>query len=409
MAETSGNEKKENSDLKHWNQVDRYWCTFLDQDCTQLINAVPERFFSEPSQSSLKKILLPITDIRVKDFLERFPSSTIPREPEEQFIQYLTLSSIDDLYRLAHQFDTGTPKPLYRGQSDYSWGLLTPLERNRPEFVVKESGLEIHEYDVLCQSQRRFHEFLTQLPNNDDRLSWLALLRHRGVPTRLLDVTRSLWIACYFALRDAKPNDDVAVWIFSRAKIEHSFWEWSRGANQAWLRSSPTTTATYGDYIRWPFPNDLQKKFEIPTIETLKAQNDPFNDLNFTLTLDAAMRGFVDKPGVAVVEPFWLSRRMDFQQGAFLIPFNVRYDFEFNLFTSLGMYKVETEERNVPTDVNELGDLWYHFRVIKLRIPAELHGILKIKLETMNIRDLTLFPDIDGALSHLTSLVPQDR
>lgn len=78
MAETSGNDKKENSDLKHWNQADRYWCTFLDKECTHLISATPERFSSEPSQSSFKTILLPITDIRVKDYLGRFPSSTIP-------------------------------------------------------------------------------------------------------------------------------------------------------------------------------------------------------------------------------------------------------------------------------------------------------------------------------------------
>jgi hypothetical protein len=45
-------------------------------------------------------------------------------------------------------------------------------------------------------------------------------------------------------------------------------------------------------------------------------------------------------------------------------------------------------------------------RVIKLRVPAELHQMLKAKLRTMNIRDLTLFPDADGALAQISAFSP---
>lgn len=76
----------------------------------------------------------------------------------------------------------------------------------------------------------------------------------------------------------------------------------------------------------------------------------------------------------------------------------------------LDMLKIETAERVVPAaDSRDLKNLFYLAKVIKLRIPASLHGILKVKLESMNIRDLTLFPDIDGTLSHLTSIVPQEN
>ena len=387
------------SNPKHWKQIKHYWCTFWDDSKTAIRTMQDESDGEQPHKDA---VLLPATDERLK----RLNANDIPQRPEEIYVQYLTLAREDDWLRLTNIFDSSNIKPLFRGQSNYAWNLMTPLDRDRPEFVVKKSGLEVHEYDVLCQAQRRFHEFLTQLPDEDDRLSWLALLRHRGVPTRLLDVTRSFFIACYFALRDAEPRNDAVVWIFSREAIEGSFWNWGRNADETWLRKSPLTNGQYGDPIYWPFPKTLQKQYIVPTLENLK-QPDGLRDFNFALTLDAAMRGFVEKPGVALAEPFWLSRRMDFQQGAFLIPFNVRYDFESNLFSSLGMLEIETSERNLPTDHDELVELWGRFKVVKLRIPSELHGILKIKLETMNIRDLTLFPDIDGALSHLTALVPR--
>ena len=66
------------------------------------------------------------------------------------------------------------------------------------------------------------------------------------------------------------------------------------------------------------------------------------------------MRGYINRPRVAMVEPFWLSRRNDFQQGAFLVPFNVRLSFEENIFFYLGMSEKETDERNVPEEREEL-------------------------------------------------------
>ena len=381
-----------NPEEKHWSHVDFMWCTYHDKDRTQIKNVYQDVAGDK----------YPPDAIRVPaKRLNWIPDS------EELYVQCLTLSSLDDLYRLTHRYDTAIPKPLYRGQSNYSWKLETQLEREVPEFVLKDTGLERYELKVISDSQRRFHEFFSQLPDEEDHLSWLALLRYRGVPTRLLDVTRSFYIACYFAIRDAQPGVDAAVWIFSQRDIESSFRQWSYGANKTWLRNSIFTISEYNESLSWPFPKKLSSQYSPPTIEALKDSHG-FNNLNYAKTIDAAMRGYVDKPGVAIVEPFWLSRRLDFQQGAFLVPFNVRYDFEYNLFHMLDMFKIETVERVVPTDEDELLKL-LDAKIIKLRIPVDLHNILKIKLDTMNIRDLTLFPDIDGALAHLTSIVPREN
>jgi hypothetical protein len=56
------------------------------------------------------------------------------------------------------------------------------------------------------------------LPNYDDSAIWLSLMQHYGLPTRLLDWTRSPLVAAYFALEAyiyEKPEDaeDAVIWI----------------------------------------------------------------------------------------------------------------------------------------------------------------------------------------------------
>lgn len=257
---------------------------------------------------------------------------------------------------------------------------------------------------MISEAQRRLHHHVATLPDENDWFSWLALLRHHGVPTRLLDVTNSLFVACYFAVRDAVPGKDSAIWIVSRHHVNTSFSEWARRPDDTWLRSSPFGPFTHGEYY-WPMPKNLATHVEAPTLTSLK---DELNGLKFWPAVDAAIRGYVEKPGVAAVEPTWMSRRHEAQQGVFLVPFNVRNSFEGNLFSFLSMSEDLIDERPVPPDEDGMLRLWAHSKVIKLRVPASLHGILRVRLESMNIRELTLFPDAEGVFSHLTSLIPME-
>jgi len=136
--------------------------------------------------------------------------------------------------------------------------------------------------------------------------------------------------------------------------------------------------------------------------------------LNLTAVLEAAMYGLIDKPGVAIAEPYWLTTRMDVQQGAFLIPFNVRQSFQENLFSYLSLDTNQdlcygTDEIEFPEDDNALRSILAFVPVIKVRLCSNMHEILKVRLNTMNIRDLTLFPDIEGAMQHISSHVPVER
>lgn len=58
------------------------------------------------------------------------------------------------------------------------------------------------------------------VPQRYDRASWLTLMQHYGLPTRLLDWSESPLVALYFALSsDEDAKADAAVWVLNPMKL----------------------------------------------------------------------------------------------------------------------------------------------------------------------------------------------
>ena len=117
---------------------------------------------------------------------------------------------------------------LFRGQADSKWQLDTTLERARPKFTaladyyrsiaVAKTQIETftsHKWAELdyptVQTQLSDYDTLrnAQLPAYD----YLVYLRHHGFPSPLLDWSRSLYIAAYFAFHEPK-GKNVAISVF---------------------------------------------------------------------------------------------------------------------------------------------------------------------------------------------------
>ena len=99
----------------------------------------------------------------------------------------------------------------YRGQSDYSWELVPSVQ------CVKNMGKHYEQYittNFMIQAMR----LNPQMPQQYDRSSWLTLMQHYGLPTRLLDWSESPLVALYFALSSQK-NKDAAVWVLNPMKL----------------------------------------------------------------------------------------------------------------------------------------------------------------------------------------------
>ena len=254
--------------------------------------------------------------------------------------------SVDKLESLAGYQQT---RWAYRGQKDDTWHLMTSLER----FLNRNKGetglvkrLEV-EQRLLREFRRRYHHYSSSVPATSLDLEWLALMRHYGAPTRLLDFTYSLYVAAYFAVEDAEDDD-----------VEHtegkSCCVW--GINIKWCEDTAceliNRKGCNGYWVKLLVNEDTEHEFR--------------NIFMRTHPIDM----------VAPLNPFRLSERLTTQHGVFLCPGNVNKTFEENLKALPGW----NDSHNV----------------IRITIPIKRRGEILRELWNMNINRSSLFPGLDG-------------
>ena len=117
-----------------------------------------------------------------------------------QFIEITTQIDDEQKYRM-----------WYRGQSDYSWGLVPSVQRSN------NMGENYEQY-ITTNFMIKTMRLNPNAPYKYNRAAWLTLMQHYGLPTRLLDWSESPLVALYFALSDLK-NSDAAVWVLNPMEL----------------------------------------------------------------------------------------------------------------------------------------------------------------------------------------------
>lgn len=239
---------------------------------------------------------------------------------------------------------------VYRGHASADWSLSSSLERACTRHGFSLTHLPKFEEDILIDFQRRAHLYVNNLPGKDDLLEWFSLMQHYGAPTRLVDFTKSLYIAAFFAMEDSE--DDAAIWCINMDVVEN---------------------------------NALFEDID----ELLSANSDSLTE-------------------VGVLEPHILNERVSIQQGLFAIPANIREPFTENLANTVGVKTSSIDElgRNcepqhyVPYDEDLLD-----CSVVKLILPNRIHNDGMWRLKNMNISSASLFPGLEGYARSLKQMI----
>ncbi len=236
-------------------------------------------------------------------------------------------------------------KWIFRGHP-YEKPLQSSLERAVQYYRVNLREPREAEKSLLRDFKRRYHQYSSDPPKDDDDLEWFSIMQHYGAPTRLLDFTYSPYIAAYFALeytRGIKDSMQFEIYaIDANWAIEQTI---NCNGGQQEVR----------DFFKGPVSNACtdRKKFKDYFMSRKAKQFAcPFN-------------------------PFRLTERISLQNGVFVCPGNVDFTFQGNLRSLDG---------------------WDDGSIVRMVLEFNRDKIIEARsnLYDRNITRATLFPGLDG-------------
>jgi hypothetical protein len=290
------------------------------------------------------------------------------------------VTDVDDLTHFVRI--AGCGHFIFRGQPDYHWPLLTRIERDISEPIKEAPGLCAYERMTLDQFRRRAHHYLpaAEHPPGDDPSEWLAFIRHYGGPTRLLDVTWSIFIAAYFAIGHNNKAPAASIYAINAQAL------------------SQTVMGRRAEYI----------SIHCPKSNVSEPLHDNLQILDHSIT-----HGCGGVPAAIIFQPFRQNRRLLQQQALFLASLSLDRSFQENLFASLhgpvGIPQDDNrhqEELEHAVPLQSVGD-FREYAVLRLLIPQTCYLEMKDLPYVMNISADTLYPDLAGQLLALEELMPR--
>lgn len=221
----------------------------------------------------------------------------------------------------------GCPDPYFRGHSNSNWHLQPVLSRVRVE------------WDIEDRFYYRFRQMGSHLFSADST-PWdiLFLMRHHGIPTRLLDWTESFAIALEFAVKSA--SGDCAVWILDPYQLNKQSYgtdsvpnlngDFPRGYEAYFLRSAEK---------KGRFPADVLAVEGSSRVARMQSQRSAF-------TLHRNLKIHIEKKYAHALTKIVIPQSALAEAREFLILTGIN---DFSIFPDLdglGRYLVETETKS---------------------------------------------------------------
>jgi hypothetical protein len=263
---------------------------------------------------------------------------------------------------------------VFRGLKSTEYDLEPRIERDSKGKSCAWPALESMQL-LEFQSKAPMYMNAYELPDFEDKPSWLALMQHQGISTRLLDFSYSSYVALYMALRERNETErrvGVALWAIDATSITNL-------AEGVFLEAKR-------EYLKHHAPS-VRRNRRIPSLDPrfFRTDRDTYEG-NHTAwrertraavaPQDIVRSHFNEKGFVDLALPPVQNRRLSNQQGVFLVNGAEALTFRDSLFAMMAGQ----------------GGAWsklYHVS------SAALLEIEK-KLFDMNIHELSMFPDGEG-------------
>ena len=282
---------------------------------------------------------------------------------------------------------------VFRGQANSKWTIKSSFERKflddarkrgvgtfgKPPEMIYEKRLRVKERELIDGFRRDAWHFLGRELKSE--VEWISLMRHYGVPTRIVDFTESILVALYFAVGETECKDDFAIWCVNRTLlgdayeqdywIEQGAWDFQRGEpNFEQLRSCG----------RYTIPVEAMRRNEERAEKVLG------RDINDSDMEDESLP-------ILYLYPKFRNARMSAQSGLFLMPTRLRMPFN-DLLCEDGVQ--DSRSRVTVSKLMENQCVTTVSGIVKFVFSAKIREDARTLLRMSNITDRQLFPDLAG-------------
>ena len=259
-----------------------------------------------------------------------------------EFIEYHQFDNWEQARELLYKLSENIDPAIFRGQRESTWELTSTFERKHPPQQWMSYQLE---HQLTMQFKKGIKTYLPIRNLPDSKFELLTAMQGYGLPTRLINFTRSPFISAYFAFECAAKSKYSTIWA---------------------VRDGILKCQNHDIYCSKDNRFNITKK------------NLSYRRTNFDI--DNLLKKNIQ--GIIPVEPPDADVKNIVQQISLLLPTTLSITFE-NLL-ALYFKEPENTKKKVTTPV------------VKIDILSELRPKVLNNLNLMNINALTLFPGLEG-------------